>query len=162
MQVIRFLLAGCLAFSLVACGDTNDVKATGDGADATADTGVHPDGAEGDAQPDAQPDSGGSPDTGADSGTSADASDAAACDPVILTDGGGACPAPGGSETGQRRLLPCGVPAPLDLDGGATADGGWARDGGHVFACMTLCNDISSCYLAPVDAGPAAIVTCCP
>lgn len=84
--------------------------------------------------------------------------------------GGSQCPSADGPAAGEVLVYPCGLPAVGDLDGGATADGGWASDGGHVFACMTLCNDIPTCYVTPFtqDAGADAgsessvLVTCCP
>ncbi len=85
----------------------------------------------------------------------------ASCAQVPQSDGG-ACPGEGGASSGQTLLYACGLPSTIgDLDGGATADGGWALDGGHAFACMTLCNDIPDCYVTP-SAAPAVLVTCCP
>ena len=106
-------------------------------------------------------------DGGASSGDANDGGDAGdaetSCAPVAQADGGAAavCPAEGGPYTGQALVYPCGLPAIADLDAGATADGGWSLDGGHALACMTLCNDITNCYVTP-SAAPAVLVTCCP
>jgi hypothetical protein len=152
-------------WSLSACSSSSSPGTTPDAAttdDASADDGATPV----DSGPDGTANTNGDAGDAGGGGDASDASDANACAPVVQSDAGaGQCPAPpsvGGAGTGQVLLYPCGVPAALDLDGGATADAGWAADGGHVFACMTLCNDITSCYVTPADAGAGVLVTCCP
>jgi hypothetical protein len=116
-------------------------------------------------------DAGDAGDAGDGGGDGGDGGDAVSCAPIVQSDAGGSqCPSADGPAAGEVLVYPCGLPAVGDLDGGATADGGWASDGGHVFACMTLCNDIPTCYVTPFtqDAGADAgsessvLVTCCP
>jgi hypothetical protein len=160
---MRFLFVpgAIAAWCLCACGsDKNtssspDANSTGDsslqgGDDAAIDSGSLADSNSGTA--DAEGGTGEVPEAG-------DAGEAGhSCAPIIQADAGtGACP-----SSGQALLYPCGLPASVgDLDAGASGDGGWTLDGGHTFACMTLCNDITGCYVTPGSA-PAVVVTCCP
>ena len=172
MRALYFASIGFAVSGVLGCGSSSGSPA----ADASSgDDGSNVDGsmagdatdtdasdAQADAAPDAAPDADAS--DAADANDAADSGDGAtSCAAVVEADAGvAACPAAGGPGSGQVRLYPCGLPSTIgDLDGGSTGDGGWALDGGHVFACMTLCNDITSCYVTPGTA-PAVLVTCCP
>ena len=175
---MRFLFVPGLAFaigSLNACssssqGASPDAAATDDASsDGASD---HPDTGSGDATSpiDSGADGTTNHDGDAGDGGGSDGGDAVSCAPIVQSDAGGSqCPSADGPAAGEVLIYPCGLPVG-NLDGGATADGGWASDGGHVFACMTLCNDIPRCYVTPFvpKTGAEAItegevlVTCCP